>query len=250
MSMNKKEKNKFRKFLARTFVRIGIALTAVLGIGGKVKQLQEAQSIEEDANLDVGRNFRNINEEKMNEHLKEQLDALYQKYPNLDELINSNDEAIQNKEFIKDMYTLYKVNLADEKIDNIQDYDADNLKVVEVDRVISQSDRLYYDNGDNTKKILETSNEKYKMITDKYNEAMDDPTKSKDLANTIYELLVKENGLKDNIPTSSEIDKLIDKNDFRDSLKYDVKENDGEKEESNDGKIVLENNEKDINEKE
>ena len=41
----------------------------------------------------------------MNEHLKEQLDALYQKYPNLDELINSNDEAIQNKEFIKDMYT-------------------------------------------------------------------------------------------------------------------------------------------------
>ena len=91
----------------------------------------------------------------MNEHLKEQLDALYQKYPNLDELINSNDEAIQNKEFIKDMYTLYKVNFADEKIDNIQDYDADNLKVVEVDRVVSQSDRLYYDNGDNTKKISE-----------------------------------------------------------------------------------------------
>ena len=53
MSMNKKEKNKFRKFLARTFLRIGIALTAVLGIGGKVKQLQEAQSIEEDANWDV-----------------------------------------------------------------------------------------------------------------------------------------------------------------------------------------------------
>lgn len=186
----------------------------------------------------------------MNEHLKEQLDALYQKYPNLDELINSNDEAIQNKEFIKDMYTLYKVNLADEKIDNIQDYDADNLKVVEVDRVVSQSDRLYYDNGDNTKRLMETSKEKYKLITNKYNEAMDDPTKSKDLANKIYELLVKENGLKDNIPTSSEIDKLIDKNDFRDSLKYDVKENDGEKEESNDGKIALEINEKDINEKE
>ena len=46
------------------------------------------------------------------------------------------------------------------------------------------------------------------------------------------------------------LDKLIDKNDFRDSLKYDVKENDGEKEESNDGKIALEINEKDINEKE
>ena len=97
---------------------------------------------------------------------------------------------------------------------------------------------------------METSKEKYKLITNKYNEAMDDPTKSKDLANKIYELLVKENGLKDNIPTSSEIDKLIDKNDFRDSLKYDVKENDGEKEESNDGKIALEINEKDINEKE
>jgi len=224
MSMNKKEKNKFRKFLARTFVRIGIALTAVLGIGGKVKQLQEAQSIEEDANLDVGRNFRNINEEKMNEHLKEQLDALYQKYPNLDELINSNDEAIQNKEFIKDMYTLYKVNLADEKIDNIQDYDADNLKVVEVDRVISQSDRLYYDNGDNTKKILETSEEKYKLITDKYNEAMNDPKKSKELANTIYELLAQENGIKDNIPTSSEINELVerDSSSFKDNIKYDV----------------------------
>ena len=242
MSMNKKEKKKFRKFLARTFVRIGIALTAVLGIGGKVKQLQEAQSIEEDANLDVGRNFRNINEEKMNEHLKEQLDALYQKYPNLDELINSNDEAIQNKEFIKDMYT--------QKIDNIQDFDADNLKVVEVDRVISQSDRLYYDNGDNTKKILETSEEKYKLITDKYNEAMDDPTKSKELANTIYELLSKDYGLKDNIPTSSEIDKLIDKNDFRDSLKYDVEENDVKKEKLNDRKIELENNEMETNEKE
>ena len=190
MSMNKKEKNKFRKFLARTFVRIGIALTAVLGIGGKVKQLQEAQSIEEDANWDVGRNFRNINEEKMNEHLKEQLDALYQKYPNLDELINSNDEAIQNKEFIKDMYTLYKVNLADEKIDNIQDFDAVNLKVVEVDRVISQSDRLYYDNGDNTKKILETSEEKYKLITDKYNEAMNDPKKSKELMNYYQKTMV------------------------------------------------------------
>ena len=238
MSMNKKEKNKFRKFLARTFVRIGIALTAVLGIGGKVKQLQEAQSIEEDANLDVGRNFRNINEEKMNEHLKEQLDALYQKYPNLDELINSNDEAIQNKEFIKDMYT------------HIQDYDADNLKVVEVDRVVSQSDRLYYDNGDNTKKISETSNEKYKMITDKYNEAMNDPKKSKELANTIYELLSKDYGLKDNIPTSSEIDKLIDKNDFRNSLKYDVDSNAETKEKANDEKIELENNEKDINEKE
>ena len=224
MSMNKKEKNKFRKFLARTFVRIGIALTAVLGIGGKVKQLQEAQSIEEDANKNVGRNFRNINEEKMNEHLKEQLDALYQKYPNLDELINSNDEAIQNKEFIKDMYTLYKVNLADEKIDNIQDYDADNLKVVEVDRVISQSDRLYYDNGDNTKKILETSEEKYKLITDKYNEAMNDPKKSKELANTIYELLAQENGIKDNIPTSSEINELVerDSSSFKDNIKYDV----------------------------
>ena len=200
--------------------------------------------------MDVGRNFRNINEEKMNEHLKEQLDALYQKYPNLDELINSNDEAIQNKEFIKDMYTLYKVNLADEKIDNIQDYDADNLKVVEVDRVISQSDRLYYDNGDNTKKILETSEEKYKLITDKYNEAMNDPKKSKELANTIYELLSKDYGLKDNIPTSSEIDKLIDKNDFRNSLKYDVDSNAETKEKANDEKIELENNEKDINEKE
>ena len=186
----------------------------------------------------------------MNEQLKEQLDALYQKYPNLDELINSNDEAIQNKEFIKDMYTLYKVNLADEKIDNIQDFDADNLKVVEVDRVISQSDRLYYDNGDNTKKILETSEEKYKLITDKYNEAMDDPTKSKELANTIYELLSKDYGLKDNIPTSSEIDKLIDKNDFRNSLKYDVDSNAETKEKANDEKIELENNEKDINEKE
>ena len=166
------------------------------------------------------------------------------------ELINSNDEAIQNKEFIKDMYTLYKVNLADEKIDNIQDFDADNLKVVEVDRVISQSDRLYYDNGDNTKKILETSEEKYKLITDKYNEAMDDPTKSKELANTIYELLSKDYGLKDNIPTSSEIDKLIDKNDFRNSLKYDVDSNAETKEKANDEKIELENNEKDINEKE
>ena len=250
MSMNKKEKNKFRKFLARTFVRIGIALTAVLGIGGKVKQLQEAQSIEEDANLDVGRNFRNINEEKMNEHLKEQLDALYQKYPNLDELINSNDEAIQNKEFIKDMYTLYKVNLADEKIDNIQDYDADNLNVVVVDRVIFHGDRLNYVDGEDKKRIKETYTEKYKLITNKYNEAMNDPTKSKELANTIYELLAKENVLKDNIPTSSEIDKLIDKNDFRDSLKYDVDENDVKKEESNDGKIQLENNDKEIDEKE
>ena len=249
MSMNKKEKNKFRKFLARTFMKIGIGLTALLGIG-EVKQLQEAHNIEQEANLDVGRNFKNIDEQKMNEHLKEQLDVLYQKYPNLDELINSNDEAIQNKQFIQDMYDLYKVDLADEKIDEIQDYDADNLNVVVVDRVIFHGDRLNYIDGDDKKRIKETYTEKYKLITNKYKEAMDDPTKSKELANTIYELLAKENGLKDNIPTSSEIDKLIDRNDFRDSLKYDVKENDGKKEESNDRKIALENNEKDINEKE
>jgi len=249
MSINKKEKNKFRKFLARTFMKIGIGLTALLGIG-EVKQLQEAHNIEQEANLDVGRNFKNIDEQKMNEHLKEQLDVLYQKYPNLDELINSNDEAIQNKQFIQDMYDLYKVDLADEKIDEIQDYDADNLNVVVVDRVIFHGDRLNYIDGDDKKRIKETYTEKYKLITNKYKEAMDDPTKSKELANTIYELLAKENGLKDNIPTSSEIDKLIDRNDFRDSLKYDVKENDGEKEESNDGKIVLENNDKEIDEKE
>ena len=250
MSMNKKEKNKFRKFLARTFLRIGIALTAVLGIGGKVKQLQEAQSIEEDANLDVGRNFKKIAKQKMNEHLKEQLDVLYQKYPNLDELINSNDEAIQNKEFIQDMYALYKVDLADEKLEDIQDFDSNNLKVVEVDRVIFHGDRLNYVDGEDKKRIKETYNEKYKLITNKYKEAMDDPTKSKELANTIYELLAQENGLKDNIPTSSEIDKLIDRNDFRDSLKYDVDENAVKKEESNDGKIQLENNDKEIDEKE
>ena len=241
MSKNKKNNNKFRKFLAKTFVRIGLALAAVIGVRGEMKQIAEAKTIEQDANLEVGRSFTHLKEEDMTYHEKEFLDSLYEKYPNLDNLINTDDPSIQNKEFAQDMFNLYKIDFAGDSLDTIQDFNIGNLTIKDVDRGFSHADRLVYDFGDEKKELKETTVEKNKIITTKYLETVQDPTKARELANTIYEFLAEERGLDENIPTSKELDGLVDKSDlednFRNSIRYEVQGNEEHKK-TNDDKIM------------
>ena len=237
MSKDKKNNNKFRKFLAKTFLRIGLALAAVIGVKGvkgEMKQIADANAIKKAAEYDVGRSFSNLNEENMTYYEKEYLDSLYEKYPNLDRLINTDDPSIQNKEFAKDMYNLYKIDWAGEELDKIPNFDVDNLSIITVDRIISHADRLLYDFGDEEKKIKETTDEKNKMITTKYLNTKEDNTRAKELADTIYEFLAEERGLDENIPTSEQLNELVDRGDsgdsFRESIRYEIQDNEETKE--------------------
>lgn len=224
-----KEKNKFKSFIARTILKIGLIATGIFAAGKEMKQIADANAIKKAAKYDVGRSFSKLNEENMTYYEKEYLDSLYEKYPNLDRLINTDDPSIQNKEFAKDMYNLYKIDWAGEELDKIPNFDVDNLSITTVDRIISHADRLLYDFGDEEKKIKETTDEKNKMITTKYLNTKEDNTRAKELADTIYEFLAEERGLDENIPTSEQLNELVDRGDsgdsFRESIRYEIQDN-------------------------
>ena len=139
------------------------------------------------------------------------------------------------------MFNLYKIDFAGDSLDTIQDFNIGNLTIKDVDRGFSHADRLVYDFGDEKKELKETTVEKNKIITTKYLETVQDPTKARELANTIYEFLAEERGLDENIPTSKELDGLVDKSDlednFRNSIRYEVQGNEEHKK-TNDDKIM------------
>ena len=218
----KKRVNKNVKRLGKRLFIIGAA--GFIGLAPFVKEESEnvaTKRIEENAELKAPRSLRNIKQEKMGKYLRNQIEVLYNKYPNLDELMYSDSDETKDSEFIDDIYLLYKaymVDRADEEVGNIED-----VKVTTVDQIIMQSDLISeeQENG-TTEKIAQTYKEQYKAITDAFIKAKNGEMTGADLAKRMYELLADELGLEDQVKTSEEIAEEIDEKGFYYDEKNDI----------------------------
>lgn len=252
MSSSKKRKNSFIDFLAR----MGIVLIAALGIRGSVKQLNEANQlniIEEEASHTVGRNIDLIKKDNMTEHLKNYISFLKQKYPNYTELLNTNDESMLTDEFVNDMYTLFKVYIAGNRVDNINDFKPENLKIIILDSAPTKDRLYYYVEGEINKNLLDTSKDVYLLISKMYADIKEGKSSSKEFRNIIYETFINELGTvietEEGEPlTSKKIDELIERDEnnrenFTKRLKGEFQNHHGEQiNDVDNGNIIKEDN--------
>ena len=218
---SRKRKSKIREALPWIIVgAVGVAL-----VGGKMKQRVDADAMIRKANLDVPRSFNNIDEEKMGKYLKNQIKVLYSKYPEVDDWVYEETEETTDEEFIRDIYTLYKAYLVDEKDKEVEDIDDTRITIknqyIFTPDVLSAKMKVKnWDTGEKEEKyveITETNDEKNKIVTDAFVEITDEEEGSKDgalLARRMYELLAKKIGLKEKVATSVEINEQIKENGF------------------------------------
>lgn len=251
MSNSKKRKNSFKGFLARMV----ITLIAALGIRDSVKQLNEAKQlniIEEEASREVGRNIDLIKKDNMTEQLKNYISFLKQKYPNFTELLNTNDESMLTDEFVNDMYTLFKVYLAGNRIDDINNFKPENLKIIILDSAPTKDRLYYYVEGEIDENLLDTSKDVYLYTSKMFDDLKNDKSLSIKFRNTIYETFINELGTvieteKGEPLTSKKIDELIDRNEndinsFKENLKRGIYNNGETKNKMDGGNIVKDNN--------
>ena len=209
-SINKETKLKIAALIAAGTLSIAIPIVGELAENITLKQIKENASIDT-----AFRDFRNLNKKNMGTYLSAQIDALYEKYPDLNEMIFYGNEKTKTNEFINDIYMLYKAYMVDEtdkEIENIND-----VKVVTVDRIVSSSDRVM--NG--KQKLKETHMEEYKSITDEYIKAKEETRNGAGLAKQMYELLASEIHLEKNAITSKQMAEEIEEKGFY----YDEKNN-------------------------
>ncbi len=208
---NKEKKNFIPK---RTKLKIAALIAAgtfavAIPVVGEMAEHITVKQIEQSASIDTAfRNFRNLNKKNMGKYLTAQIDALYKKYPDLNEMIFYEDKKTRTSEFMDDIYTLYKaymVDQADKEIENI-----DDVKTVAVDRFFSASDRIM----SGKQKLIETHKEEYKHITDKYVNAKEKTRDGAGLAKEMYELLVGEIHLEKNALTSEQMAKKLEEENY------------------------------------
>ncbi len=188
-----------------------MAGTLAIGIPAakEINEVKDMKKIEQNASIETAfRRFKNIDKKNMGKYLSAQIDVLYEKYPDLDDLIFEKDGKTMTDEFIRDMYTLYKAFLVDKSEKEIEDMK--DVRVTTVDQIIMTSDRL----TDGEKKLIETHKEQYKHITNKYISAYEKTRDGASLANEIYELLASELGLEEHAVTSKQMAKEIEEKGF------------------------------------
>lgn len=193
--------NKKRKLIGAA---IGVMVATLAMIPEYQEQMEKAK-IERNSNREAIRSFKNIRKDNRGKYLENEIEKLYAKYPDLDNIIFESREEAGEKEFIEDIYRLYKafmVDKSEKEIENIE-----NVQVKTVDQIIFHSDLIKEGN----KQIIDTHKEQYKMITDSYIEA--ENTNGTKLAKEIYELLALELGLEpeleESILSPQEIEKEI-----------------------------------------
>ena len=202
----KQNNNRFKKLRTRIGVILTAAFTAIGGLfmhnyNEKLKnERKDVIQMIDNANLKVGRRFKNLNPDNMGPILKMYMDALYKKYPNLDTIINTDDSEAHYPGFNEDIYGLLKAYLLDQAGVDVPD-------LVEEDDTINLSDfnrkynisKLHYDDGDCLYKRKNQEDEKdvYSSVYDDeyfYGDEGEIIYKSKDLkvmalTNAYYEAL-------------------------------------------------------------
>lgn len=211
----KKERKENREPMSTaTKIKIGILIAAGLvaisiPVKNEMAEHISENKIEERASIDTAfRDFKNLDKKEMGKYLTNQIKVLYEKYPDLNEMIFYEDEATKSTEFINDIYTLYKAYMVDQSDKEVEDIN--NVETVTVDRLVAQADRIM--DGEN--KLQDTYREEYKHITDKFLNARDNTRDGAGLAKEMYELLALEIGLEKDTITSEEMAKEIEENNF------------------------------------
>lgn len=199
------------------FLVFGVFTTVIIGSAVQTAvQSVKTKKIQQNAELDVPRSLKNIDQENMGEYLKNQIALLYEKYPDLDELMYKGSVAEEDlgyskyRELINDIYLLYKAYMLDNVNKEIGDIDITNVTVSRI------TDDGYYDlitaeDEDGTVKTIARINKlQYESITNDFIDAKNGEINAVDLAKSMYELLAKELGLKEGVKTSEEIAKQME----------------------------------------
>lgn len=218
---NKKGKRKIKNLIKKNKIKLigvigAVGLMSVLP-AREYREYQEKNKIESNADIEVNREFRNIKTANMGKYLESEIERLYEKYPDLDNMILDGTEETGNIEFINDIYRLYKAFIVDESEKEVEDIE--DVKVKLVDQLILQSDSI----SEGDKEITRTHKEQYKMITDDFLKAKESRSQKDGarFAKRVYELLALELGLEDNVLTSQEIQEVIE----NEGIYYDEENN-------------------------
>ena len=255
MSNNKKENYKIRKYFARIAISFTAALAA-LGLGNRVKQLNEPQPIMtefDEGNLDdidklykisetdVPIDFKALDNDNMGKYFAMYYNAFMEKYPDFSKLVNEGNPSINTELVSKHLLGFLKAYYADLSGKEFP-FDENNFSLQEFNTKVEiktyqnwfkkGGDGLYL-NGKRIDKfedglLLAISNQYIEMAEKhQYDNAY--------LSRVIYNVLAEKIGLKDR-PTSEEIYNAIkvelqgkDTNEFNDRIKVDgMNKNNGE----------------------
>lgn len=205
--------NKGKKRLITGCATILAVFLAATPIAKELHEHKQVDRIEENEQIqNVPRSLKNINQDDMGTYLKDTIKYLYEKYPNLDELIYLEDESTQNSEFLNDIYLLYKAEMVDSaEKDSPAKMDIEDVTITTEDQIIASSDIIKV-NGEN---FTKTYKEQDKSITNMFiHQKQTLKYDGAKLAKRIYEYLVLEHGLSENELTSKEIQEQIEKTGF------------------------------------
>lgn len=208
--------NKRKKVLIKGCTTILALLITTSPILKELHEYKQVDKIKKSENIEgIPRSFKNIKQDKMGDYLKDTINYLYEKYPNLDELIYLDNELTHDKQFLDDIYLLYKAQMVDSCKTKDQKIDINDVSVTVSDHIIANSDMISV----NDTKLRNTFREQDKFVTDMFISQNEfDKYDGTKLAERIYEYLVLEHGLTENTLTSKQIQERIEKDGFY----YDV----------------------------
>lgn len=239
--VERKEANRFKKFLVRLGIIIGTAFMTLTGVSiykhheKQVEAINDVDKMLEDANLEKERSFKHLNQNNMGPNLKMYIDALYEKYPNLDEIISKDDSIAHFPYFNDDLYGLYVAYVSDKAGIELSE---DTIDIGTFNDTFEVK-KLPYADGDvlekNGKEIFTYKDQRGMALTNAY-EGLENGKKTeklgigRNLGGLMFEFLSRDGivGTKDVEISLEDIDKRIEEGNFRDSIKADSSQDDRE----------------------
>lgn len=221
-----KKLNKGKNRFVGTIVGLIATGLVALPVVDEYRQNKIQDKIEDNAEIQAMRSFKNIKKDEMGKYLADGIESLYNRYPDLDDIIFESKATAGEMEFVNDIYRLYKAFMVDKSEKEIKDIQ--DVKVTGTYHTVITDSQDIVTEGDSV--IIKTTKEQYKKITDTFVSADhankdNDSDKVKDegvkLAKELYELLALELGLEDNVLTSQEIQEEINTR----GIYYDQKNN-------------------------
>ncbi len=181
----KQEQKKWRTRIGIIFAAAFTAIGSLFSIHNHNEKQEEAKKdvrvMIDSANLDVGRNFKNLNPDNMGPNLKMYMDALYKKYPNLDTIINTDDSEAHYPGFNEDLNGMVTAYLLDQAgVDLIDKTEFDVLEkvnqgdsyryTINLNSFNEKLQRLkyHYDDGDCVVLLHDESEDVYKDVYDEH----------------------------------------------------------------------------------
>ena len=199
--MSKKYENPLDTIKKKLFTLSMLIIGGIASFFGKEKikgimaENQTAKELEKGAKADKERSFNNLDSEKMGPNLKRYMEALKEKYPELDEIMNSEGDLLDYPDLLMDLWGTVKALKLDEKgIEVYEGNDSIDLKQFNNDYTLKRlpdgtGGAELYCNGE---RITDIDGKTIDLLTGAFDKAMNekDFEKRKQLQREFINLIV------------------------------------------------------------